>query len=147
MYDRPENPINPSPPEQHTDVFPYVFSLSRLTEHHTAGGMSRFLPYLAELQPAMFVEVSPELAAERGLTHLDWAHVVTARSAIEGRVLVTDRLTPVLGGTALPSAGWGPWLLGWRAAIPVWGRCVGRSGWLRPRASVSMSAGMGWTTV
>ena len=95
VYDRPDNPVNPSPPEQHTDVFPYVFTLSRLTEHHTAGGMSRTLPYLSELQPAMFVEVSPELAAERGLTHLDWAHVVTARSAIEGRVLVTDRLTPL----------------------------------------------------
>jgi formate dehydrogenase major subunit len=95
VYDRPENPINPSPPEQHTDVFPYVFSLSRLTEHHTAGGMSRFLPYLSELQPAMFVEVSPELAAERGLTHLGWAHVVTARAAIEARVLVTERLAPL----------------------------------------------------
>ena len=39
----------------------------RLTEHHTAGGMSRTLPYLAELQPEFFCEVSPELAAERGL--------------------------------------------------------------------------------
>ncbi len=72
-----------------------MFSLGRLTEHHTAGGMSRNLAYLSELQPAMFVEVSSELAAERGLNHLDWAHVVTARSAIEARVLVTDRLTPL----------------------------------------------------
>ena len=47
--------------------FPYVVTTYRLTEHHTAGGMSRFLPYLAELQPAMFCEVSPELAEERGL--------------------------------------------------------------------------------
>jgi formate dehydrogenase major subunit len=66
-----------------------------LTEHHTAGGMSRFVKYLAELQPEMFVEVSPELAAERGLVHLDYAHVITARAAIEARVLVTDRLTPL----------------------------------------------------
>jgi formate dehydrogenase major subunit len=94
-YQRPENPTNPSPPEQHSDVFPYVFSVSRLTEHHTAGGMSRFVKYLAELQPEMFVEVSPELAAERGLVHLDYAHVITARAAIEARVLVTDRLTPL----------------------------------------------------
>jgi formate dehydrogenase major subunit len=57
--------------------------------------MSRTLPYLAELQPAMFVEVSPELATERGLRHLDWAHVVTARAVIEARVLVTERLTPL----------------------------------------------------
>ncbi|HEY2288062.1 MAG TPA: molybdopterin dinucleotide binding domain-containing protein, partial [Streptosporangiaceae bacterium] len=53
------------------------------------------LPYLAELQPALFVEVSPELAAERGLRHLDWAHVVTSRTAVDARVLVTDRLAPL----------------------------------------------------
>jgi formate dehydrogenase major subunit len=95
VYDRPDNLTNPSAPEQHTDVFPYVFSTSRLTEHHTAGGMSRHLAYLSELQPEMFVEVSPALAAERGLQHLGWAHLVTARAAIEARVIVTDRLTPL----------------------------------------------------
>jgi formate dehydrogenase major subunit len=57
--------------------------------------MSRTLAYLSELQPAMFVEVSPELASERGLSNLDWAHVVTARAVVEARVLVTDRLTPL----------------------------------------------------
>jgi formate dehydrogenase major subunit len=94
-YERAENPLNPSPPREHSDVFPFVFTTSRLTEHHTAGGMSRTLPYLSELQPEMFMEVSPELAAERGLEHLGWAHVVTARSAVEARVLVTDRLRPL----------------------------------------------------
>jgi formate dehydrogenase major subunit len=54
--------------------------------------MSRTVGYLSELQPAMFCEVSPELAAERGLEHLGWATVVTARTAIEARVLVTERL-------------------------------------------------------
>ena len=43
----------------------------------------------------MFVEVSPELAAERGLEHGGWCHVVTARAAVEARVLVTDRLRPL----------------------------------------------------
>jgi formate dehydrogenase major subunit len=57
--------------------------------------MSRHLAYLSELQPEMFVEVSPEIAAERGLEHLGWAHVVTARGAIEARVMITDRLTPL----------------------------------------------------
>ncbi len=80
------------------DVFPYVFTTSRLTEHHTAGGMSRYVPYLAELQPELFLEVSPALAAERGLRHLEWAHLVTARSAVEARVLVTDRLAPLRVG-------------------------------------------------
>jgi formate dehydrogenase major subunit len=57
--------------------------------------MSRQLPYLSELQPALFVEVSPELAAERGLAHMDWAHVITSRTAVEARVFVTDRMTPL----------------------------------------------------
>jgi formate dehydrogenase major subunit len=57
--------------------------------------MSRFSPYLSELQPAMFVEVHPDLARERGLQHGGWATVVTARAAIEARVMVTDRVRPV----------------------------------------------------
>ena len=94
-YERRDNRLNPSPPEAGSEVFPYVFTTSRLTEHHTAGGMSRYLEYLSELQPAMFVEVSPELAEERGLAHMQWCHVVTGRAAVEGRVLVTDRLRPL----------------------------------------------------
>ncbi len=94
-YARAENRMNPSPPEEHGDVFPFVFTTSRLTEHHTAGGMSRYVARLAELQPEMFVEVSPELAAERGLDNGGWATIVTARAAIEARVMVTDRLTPL----------------------------------------------------
>jgi formate dehydrogenase major subunit len=70
QYERSDNRLNPSPPEEHSEVFPFIFSTSRLTEHHTAGGMSRYLQYLSELQPAMFVEVSPELAKERGLEHM-----------------------------------------------------------------------------
>lgn len=44
----------------------------------------------------------PELAAERGLRHLEWAHMVTARAAVEARVLVTDRLAPLhVGGRVI----------------------------------------------
>jgi formate dehydrogenase major subunit len=82
------NPLNPS----YVDVFPYVFTTYRLTEHHTAGGMSRTLPYLTELQPEPFCEISPRLAAERGLENGGWATIVTGRTAIEARVLVTDRV-------------------------------------------------------
>jgi len=86
--DHIDNVINPS----WSEVFPYVFTTYRLTEHHTAGAMSRTLPYLTELQPAPFCEVSPRLAAERGLEHGGWATIVTNRAAIEARVLVTGRL-------------------------------------------------------
>ena len=94
----PEDRFQPSGAEPGSGVFPYVVTTYRLTEHHTAGGMSRFLPYLAELQPAFFCEVSPELAAERGLAHLGWATVISARSAIEARVMVTRRMKPLWAG-------------------------------------------------
>jgi formate dehydrogenase major subunit len=77
------------------DSYPYVLSSYRLTEHHTAGGMTRSTRYLSELQPEFFCEVSPELAAERGLEHGGWATIVSARTAVEARVLVTDRLRPL----------------------------------------------------
>ena len=95
VFPREDNLQNPSPPEPHSEVFPYLFTTYRLTEHHTAGGMSRWLPYLSELQPEFFCEVSPELAAERGLVNLGWATIVTGRTAIEARVLVTDRVSPL----------------------------------------------------
>jgi len=76
-------------------AYPYVLTTYRLTEHHTAGGMSRWLQWLAELQPEMFCEVSPELAAERGLINGGWATISTARAVIEARVLVTARISPL----------------------------------------------------
>jgi formate dehydrogenase major subunit len=90
-----------------------VFTTYRLTEHHTAGGMSRFLSYLSELQPEFFCEISPELATERGLEHLGWATIVSARTAIEARVLVTERMTPLtVAGRTVHQIGlpyhWGP---------------------------------------
>jgi formate dehydrogenase major subunit len=112
-YSRPDNRYNPSGRMPGSDVFPYVFTTYRLTEHHTAGGMSRTLSYLSELQPEFFCEVSPELAAERGLEHLGWATIATARNAIEARVLVTERMTPLtVQGRQLHQVGlpyhWGP---------------------------------------
>ncbi len=92
---RPDNPYHPSGGQAGGEVFPYVFTTYRLTEHHAAGGMSRWLPRLAELQPEMFVEVSPALARERGLENAGWATIVTARGAIEARVLVTERIAPL----------------------------------------------------
>jgi formate dehydrogenase major subunit len=106
IYRREENLMNPSPPEAGSETFPYVLLTHRLTEHHTAGGMSRWLPYLTELQPEFFCEVSPELAEERHLEHLGWATIVTARTAVEARVLVTDRVVPLtVGGRTIHQVG------------------------------------------
>jgi formate dehydrogenase major subunit len=75
--------------------FPYVVSTYRLTEHHTGGGMTRYLSHLAELQPELFAEISPQLAEEIGVKHGDYMVISTMRSAIEARALITARQKPL----------------------------------------------------
>jgi formate dehydrogenase major subunit len=120
LYAQARNPARVLYPHEHnryhpagSEVYPYVATTYRLTEHFTAGGMSRWTPHLAELQPEMFCEVSPSLAAGKGLTNGGWATIVTARGAIEARVLVTDRMTPLrVQGRVVEQVGmpyhWGP---------------------------------------
>jgi formate dehydrogenase major subunit len=103
LYDQQDNPAaqkkarsdNPYANSPGDPRYPYVLSTYRLTEHHTAGGMTRTLSHLAELQPELFTEVSPELAAELGLKHGDYATITTPRAAIEARVMVTPRIRPL----------------------------------------------------
>ena len=83
------------------DQFPFVLTTYRLTEHHTSGAMSRWLSWLSELQPEMFCEISPQLAAEKGLKNGDWATISSARGEIEARVLVTERIRPLQMGHRL----------------------------------------------
>jgi formate dehydrogenase major subunit len=54
--------------------------------------MSRTLPHLAELQPELFAEISPELAREVGVRNGEWIEVSTARGAVRARALVTSRM-------------------------------------------------------
>ena len=75
--------------------FPFVLTTYRLTEHHTGGGMSRFLSHLSELQPEMFVEISPELAAKLKIGNSDYVCIVSLRGAIEARALVSRRIRPL----------------------------------------------------
>jgi len=74
--------------------YPYIVTTYRLTEHHASGAMTRPLPWLAELQPAAFCELSPELAVERGIRNGDWVTVETERGEIELRALVSGRMQP-----------------------------------------------------
>ena len=86
-----QSPLNPMSP--HKDPrYPIVATTYRLTEHYLSGGMSRFDSWLNELQPAMFVEMSPTLAEERGIEHGDWIVVSSPRGEIEARAMVTPRL-------------------------------------------------------
>jgi formate dehydrogenase major subunit len=89
-----EDPLNPiaHTPEHE---FPIIATTYRLTEHYLSGPMSRFNSWLNELQPEMFVELSPELAAEKGIEHGGWMTVTSPRGTIEARAMVTRRIKPL----------------------------------------------------
>ncbi len=108
---RPDNPYAKSPADPR---FPFILTTYRLTEHHTAGGMSRVLSHLAELQPELFAEISPELAAETGILHSDWVTVVTPRGLISAKALVTPRMRPLeIDGRTIHQIGL-PYHWGWK---------------------------------
>ena len=114
--DRKKRPDNPYA-APHDARFPYVLSTYRLTEQHTAGGMTRYLSHLNELQPELFAEVSPELAAQIGLQHGKWATIITARALVEARVLVTPRMRPLrIDGHMLHQVGL-PYHWGYRGQV------------------------------
>jgi formate dehydrogenase major subunit len=91
-WDRPENP---RAADDDRVNYPLVGSTFRLTEHHTAGPMSRNLPWLAELQPAMFAEIDPVLARKRGIEDGGWMTISTPRAEIEAIAVVTARVRPL----------------------------------------------------
>lgn len=113
IFDVPGNKyIDPGDP-----AFPVVITTYRLTEHHVGGAMTRWVPWLAELQPELFVELSPELAKERGIKNAGWATVVSPRGAIECRALVTRRLRPFqIMGRTVHQVGM-PWHWGFKGVV------------------------------
>ena len=97
--------------------FPYVITTYRLTEHYLAGAMSRWNPWLTELQPELFIELSPELAAEKGIRNTDWVKISTPRAEIRAKALVTRRLRPFrIAGKTVHQVGM-PWHWGWEGVV------------------------------
>ena len=111
--ERPDNPYA----KVEDPRFPYVLTTYRLTEHHTAGGMTRTLTHLAELQPELFTEISAQLAGNLGLKHGDWATITTPRGMVEARVMVTPRMQPIkLNGRIVHQVGL-PYHWGYRGEV------------------------------
>src|SRR5262249_43584645 len=95
--------------------YPNVLSTYRLTEHHLSGVMSRWLPWLSELMPELFCEISPEHAAEIGVRNTDWVRVSTPRGSIRAKALVTRRIRPFrLGGGKVVHHVGLPWHWGYK---------------------------------
>jgi formate dehydrogenase major subunit len=136
---RPENPLNPSGDPR----YPLVATTFRLTEQHTAGGMSRNLPWLDELQPAMFAEIDPRLAADRGIEDGGWMTITTERAEIEARAKVTERMRPLrIDGRIIHQVGL-PWH--WGYATPDRGDSTNDLGAITGDPNVSIQESKAFT--
>jgi formate dehydrogenase major subunit len=78
--------------------------------------MSRWNPWLSELQPELFVELSPELADEKGIRNLDWVRI-SRRAQVRAKALVTRRLRPfTIDGKTVHQVGM-PWHWGYEGVV------------------------------
>jgi formate dehydrogenase major subunit len=89
--------VKPREPDRlgSAEQYPIVATTCRVTEHWLAGAMSRNLPWLAELVPNAFVEISRELARQKGIANGDLVRIRSARGEITVYALVTGRLRPL----------------------------------------------------
>jgi anaerobic selenocysteine-containing dehydrogenase len=99
--------------------FPIVCTTYRVTEHWQAGMMTRNLPWLNELMPEPFVEMSEELAAAKGIENGQEVKVITIRGTVKLKAAVTKRLKPFkINGGEVHEVG----------VIWHWGYCGGSKG-------------------
>ena len=81
--------------------YPIVLTTYSMTEHWCGGGETRNVPNLLEAEPQLYVEMSPELAKEKGIANGDGVSVESARGRVEAIAMVTVRIRPfkVMGKT------------------------------------------------
>ena len=95
------------------DKYPIIATTYRMVEHWQAGTMTRNLPWLVELMPEMFIEISEELAAEKGILNGGRMIVESARGELEAVAIVTKRFKPFrINGTVVHEIGM-PWHWGY----------------------------------
>ena len=81
--------------------YPIVLTTYSMTEHWCGGGETRNVPNLLEAEPQLYVEMSQELAREKGIKNGDGVIIESARGKVEAIAMVTIRLRPftIMGKT------------------------------------------------
>jgi formate dehydrogenase major subunit len=93
--------------------YPYVGTTYRVVEHWQTGLMTRHQPYLLEMQPQMFVEMSQELAKLKQIKNGERVKVISPRGSVEATAIVTQRFKPFkVANTTVHQVGL-PWHYGW----------------------------------
>jgi formate dehydrogenase major subunit len=98
--------------------FPYIGTTYRVSEHWQSGIMTRNSPWLGEMAPEMFVEISVELGEKLGISNSSQVLVSTRRGEIKAVAYVTRRLKPMMVGSKLVEIVGMPWHWGYRGLFP-----------------------------
>jgi formate dehydrogenase major subunit len=87
------HPVSMSIPAESADEeFDLHFNNGCMLEHFHEGNMTWRAPGIREKVPHAFLEVSPELAAERGIQSGTWVQLISRYGKLRIRALVTDRV-------------------------------------------------------
>ncbi len=81
-----------APSEEQDATFDLHLNNGRLLEHFEQGAMTDLVPGIKEITPGNWLEVSPELAAERGMESGSKVELTSKWGVIRARVLITDRV-------------------------------------------------------
>jgi formate dehydrogenase major subunit len=94
--------------------FPFIGTTYRVSEHWQSGVMTRHVPWLLEMVPQQFVEMSEELAKEKGIKSGQKVKVSSVRGQVWAIAVVTKRFKPFLiAGNTVHEIGL-PWCFGWQ---------------------------------
>ena len=94
-------------------LLPIVCTTMRVSEHWQSGVLTRWQPWLVEMQPNLFVEMSVPLAAEKGIKSGDHIFIKSARGQAEAIAMVTERFKPfIIDGKIVHQVAL-PWHFGW----------------------------------
>lgn len=94
--------------------YPIVATTYRVSEHWQSGSMTRNQEWLSELVPHMYVEISEELAKEKGINNKDKIIVSSARGEVKAFAMVTKRFKPhTINGKKVHQIGM-PWHFGYK---------------------------------
>jgi formate dehydrogenase major subunit len=86
-------PLSYSQPTDRPDAeFDLHLNNGRLLEHFHEGQLTYRSPGIREKTPDTFVEVSPQLALERGIQSGTWVQLISRYGQVKVRALVTDRV-------------------------------------------------------
>jgi len=80
------------PSEEVNETYDLHLNNGRLLEHFEQGNMSNQIPGIKAMTPGTFLEVSPELAAERGLSSGTLVRLESPYGFVRVKVLVTERV-------------------------------------------------------